>query len=114
EWAGRTFAEMPTFRRSTGVCPDCRLVGQKLALSVRAWRCPGCGSAHDRDVAAAQVTCSARYREWTREPAVRCRESEALPFVAGIGHLSGLVTAGHLRMSLRLVPWENRSYEQKQ
>jgi len=55
EWAGRTFAEMPTFRRSTGVCPDCRLVGQKLALSVRAWRCPGCGSAHDRDVAAAQV-----------------------------------------------------------
>jgi hypothetical protein len=25
-----------------------------------------------------------------------------------------VVTAGHLRMSLRLVPWEHRSFEQKQ
>lgn len=54
-WARREFCEMPTFQRSTGVCPDCGLVGPKLPLSVRAWRCAGCDAVHDRDVAAAQV-----------------------------------------------------------
>ena len=31
-----------------------------------------------------------------------------LKAVAGIGHLSGLVTAGHLRMSLALRRWMKR------
>jgi putative transposase len=73
EWAGRTFAEMPTFQRSTGVCPNCDLVGPKLALSVRAWCCAGCGAMHDRDVAAAQVILRCAVPRVTREPAGESR-----------------------------------------
>jgi putative transposase len=67
-WAGRTFCEMPTFQRSTGVCPGCGLVGPRLALSVRAWRCTGCGAMHDRDVAAAQVILIGAVGRVTPEP----------------------------------------------
>ncbi|MCS6920408.1 MAG: transposase, partial [Elioraea sp.] len=55
EWAGRAWRVLPRFQRSTGVCPDCGLVGPKLPLSVRTWACDGCGAVHDRDVAAAKV-----------------------------------------------------------
>lgn len=68
-WAGRTFCEMPTFRRSTGVCPECGLVGPRLALGVRAWRCTGCGARHDRDVAAAQVILIGAVGQVMPEPA---------------------------------------------
>ena len=68
-WAGREFREMPTFHRSTGVCPACGEVGPKLPLSVRAWRCEGCGAAHDRDHAAAQVILLGAVGRGTPEPA---------------------------------------------
>ena len=55
EWAGRSWAVYPRFRRSTGVCPCCDHVGPKLPLSTREWTCTSCGAVHDRDVAAAQV-----------------------------------------------------------
>jgi putative transposase len=54
-WAGREWRTMPRFERSTGVCPDCGWVGPRMLLSVRTWRCEGCGLEHDRDVAAARV-----------------------------------------------------------
>lgn len=53
-WYGRDLFEIGQWTRTTGVCPDCGLIGQKLALSVRQWRCD-CGAVHDRDVASAQV-----------------------------------------------------------
>ena len=55
EWAARSWAVYPRFKRSTGVCPDCDLVGPKLSLSVRTWTCEGCGVVHDRDTAAGRV-----------------------------------------------------------
>jgi putative transposase len=55
EWAGRQWLTLPAFTRSTGVCPDCGVVGPKLSLSVREWTCAECGAVHDRDVAAAQI-----------------------------------------------------------
>jgi len=55
EWAGRAWHVHPRFQRSTGVCPDCGLVGAKLPLPVRVWACDGCNAVHDRDVAAARV-----------------------------------------------------------
>lgn len=55
DWAERPVYEHPTFQRSTGVCPLCDWAGPKLPLSVSAWTCEGCGTVHDRDVAAAQV-----------------------------------------------------------
>lgn len=53
-WFGREVIKIDRFARSTGVCPDCGLIGDKLPLKVRHWRCE-CGAEHDRDVAAAQV-----------------------------------------------------------
>ena len=54
QWYGRQIVVYPRFERSTGVCPDCGIVGPKLPLSVRAWTCE-CGQHHDRDIAAARV-----------------------------------------------------------
>jgi putative transposase len=68
-WAGREFREMPTFDRSTGVCPACGEVGPRLPLGVRVWRCDGCGAGHDRDVAAAQVILRGAVGRGTPEPA---------------------------------------------
>lgn len=53
-WRGRTVLKMGRFERSTGCCPDCGHVGQKLALSERQWVCGECGVVHDRDTASAR------------------------------------------------------------
>jgi putative transposase len=53
-WYGRELNIVPRFQRTTGVCPDCGLVGPKLALSERTWTCE-CGVVHHRDIAAARV-----------------------------------------------------------
>lgn len=55
KWYGRQFNIVPRFKRTTGVCPDCRAVGEKLPLSVRVWTCEHCDRSHDRDIAAARV-----------------------------------------------------------
>lgn len=53
-WRGREIRRMNRFERSTGCCPDCGLVAEKLTLDKRQWKCPGCGRLHDRDIAAAR------------------------------------------------------------
>jgi putative transposase len=68
EWADRDWREMERFQRSTGVCPNCGLIGPKLLLSVRTWRCEGCGAEHDRDVAAAKVILVCAVPQAVREP----------------------------------------------
>ncbi|KFI22351.1 RNA-guided endonuclease InsQ/TnpB family protein [Nitrosococcus oceani] len=55
KWYGRQLNMVPRFQRTTGVCPDCGTVGSRLPLRVRSWTCGHCGSAHDRDIAAARV-----------------------------------------------------------
>lgn len=55
DWRGRTFVQIDRWKRSTGVCPDCGVVHERLDLSVRVWTCDGCGAVHDRDEAAARV-----------------------------------------------------------
>lgn len=54
EWAGRGFAALGRFERSTGCCPDCGLVGPRLERHIRRWTCSDCGRKHERDVAAAR------------------------------------------------------------
>jgi putative transposase len=68
EWAGRSWRVHDRFKRSTGVCPDCGLIGMKLPLSVRSWACDGCGVVHDRDVAAARVILSGAVGQALPEP----------------------------------------------
>ncbi|MFZ1495203.1 MAG: transposase, partial [Candidatus Competibacter denitrificans] len=53
-WYGRDLFEISQWTRTTGTCPACGLIGPKLSLSTRHWRCH-CGAVHDRDTASAQV-----------------------------------------------------------
>lgn len=55
KWYGRQLNVVPRFQRTTGVCPECGTVGERLPLSARAWTCEHCGCEHDRDIAAARV-----------------------------------------------------------
>jgi putative transposase len=54
-WYGRQLNIVSRFQRTTGVCPECGTIGDKLPLSVRAWTCAHCDRRHDRDIAAAQI-----------------------------------------------------------
>lgn len=74
EWAGRSWHVHGSFARSTGVCPDCNHIGDKLALSIRNWACTNCDAVHDRDVAAARVILNGAVGQVMPEPAVRDRK----------------------------------------
>ncbi|MER7000199.1 transposase [Streptomyces sp. NPDC000410] len=53
EWYGRTVVIVDRFFPSTRRCSVCQADGGNKGLSVRVWRCAGCGAVHDRDVNAA-------------------------------------------------------------
>jgi len=55
DWRSRVFVRIDRWTRSTGVCPDCGTVHERLDRPVRVWTCGGCGAVHDRDAAAARV-----------------------------------------------------------
>ncbi len=52
-WAGRTYVEIDRFFPSSKRCSCCGFVSESMPLDVRSWKCPECGSIHDRDVNAA-------------------------------------------------------------
>ncbi|WP_211049725.1 RNA-guided endonuclease TnpB family protein [Pantoea sp. Acro-807] len=54
EWAGRSVVAIDQFFPSTKRCSSCGYTLPKLALNVRAWRCPECSTDHDRDINAAK------------------------------------------------------------
>ena len=49
----RKFRQVGQWTATTKPCSDCGRHNENLSLSDRQWRCPECGSAHDRDVNAA-------------------------------------------------------------
>lgn len=49
EWAGRSVVSIDQWFPSSKRCSDCGHTLSSLPLSIRAWDCPECGSAHDRD-----------------------------------------------------------------
>jgi putative transposase len=55
DWYGRTVIAVDRWYPSSKTCSGCGHLLTALPLNVRAWRCPGCGAVHDRDVNAAQV-----------------------------------------------------------
>ena len=83
EWAGRSWHVHGRFARSTGVCPDCDRVGDKLALSVRTWACDGCGVIHDRDVAAARVILGSAVGQALPEPASDTKRKRGFAVLGG-------------------------------
>ena len=53
-WYGRTVCYAQRFAPTTKTCTECDHRVEELPLSVRTWRCPGCGAHHDRDISAAR------------------------------------------------------------
>ncbi len=51
---GRTLVKIDRWYPSSKRCSVCGHVLDSLTLDIRQWTCPACGSAHDRDVNAAQ------------------------------------------------------------
>jgi putative transposase len=51
---GRTFRKIGRFEPTSQVCSACRVKDGPKPLAVREWKCPACGSDHDRDVNAAK------------------------------------------------------------
>ncbi|HFH0426180.1 TPA: RNA-guided endonuclease InsQ/TnpB family protein [Salmonella enterica subsp. enterica serovar Bovismorbificans] len=54
EWAGRSVVAIDQYFPSSKRCSCCGYTLPELALNVRTWRCPECGTDHDRDVNAAR------------------------------------------------------------
>ena len=92
EWYGRTVVRISPWEPSSKRCsaPGCCHVLKELDLKVRAWTCPSCGTAHDRDINAAvnirvaglailaeqqRNACGAGVRRGGRKVAVRSAKS---------------------------------------
>jgi putative transposase len=58
-WYGRTLIGIDRWYPSSKRCSDCGHTVPKMALSVRQWVCPECGSTHDRDINAARNVLAA-------------------------------------------------------
>jgi putative transposase len=53
EWSRKTYIEVDRFFPSSKICSNCLHQVKEMPLDVRAWKCPGCGTTHDRDINAA-------------------------------------------------------------
>ena len=58
-WYGRELIGIDKWFPSSKRCSDCGYTAPKMALNVRQWTCPECGSIHDRDVNAARNVLAA-------------------------------------------------------
>ena len=59
QWYGRAVIGIDRWYPSSKRCSDCGHTVAKMALKVRAWTCPECGSIHDRDINAARNVLAA-------------------------------------------------------
>ncbi|MDE2450868.1 MAG: transposase [Gammaproteobacteria bacterium] len=61
--AGRVILEVSQWFPSSKTCSHCRHVIDRLKLDERQWRCPKCGTRHDRDINAARSILHEGMRE---------------------------------------------------
>jgi putative transposase len=54
DWYGKILVEVDRWYPSSKTCSECRHTLDALRLNEREWRCPKCGTWHDRDVNAAR------------------------------------------------------------
>jgi len=54
DWYGKILVEVDRWYPSSKRCSECRYTLDTLRLDERQWRCPGCGTCHDRDINAAR------------------------------------------------------------
>lgn len=54
EWRGGEVIKVDRYFPSSKLCSACGFLSETMTLSVRKWKCGGCGTSHDRDVNAAK------------------------------------------------------------
>lgn len=54
DWYGKKLVQVNRFYPSSKTCSSCDYIYGKLSLDIREWKCPKCGSIHDRDHNAAK------------------------------------------------------------
>jgi putative transposase len=54
DWYGKILVEVDRWYPSSKSCSHCRHILAQLRLNERRWRCPACGTWHDRDINAAR------------------------------------------------------------
>lgn len=55
DWYGKIISKIDRFYPSSQTCSCCGFINTKTKdLSIREWRCPDCGTIHDRDINAAK------------------------------------------------------------
>jgi putative transposase len=90
QWYGRTLVKIDKWYPSSKRCFACGHVLDSLALHVRQWTCPECGTRHDRDVNAAQNILAAGLAVNACGEAIRpgrAKPATARPGEAGIPRL---------------------------
>lgn len=53
-WRGGTIVKVDRYFPSSKLCSVCDFLSETMPLSVREWKCGGCGNTHDRDINAAK------------------------------------------------------------
>ncbi|MDY6275921.1 MAG: transposase [Bacilli bacterium] len=54
KWLGKKMVRIDTFYPSSQICNDCGFRNKLLALKTKVWKCPNCGTVHNRDYNAAK------------------------------------------------------------
>src|SRR5262249_35096523 len=81
EWYGRLLLEVDRWYASSKHCSMCRFRLDELRLDQRQWKCPKCGSCHDRDINAARnlLTQSVRQLAGRDDRDLRVDAGDACP-----------------------------------
>jgi putative transposase len=96
--AGRQLIVIDRFYPSSKTCSMCGHLLAELSLSLRAWRCPSCGTRHDRDINAAKnilaaglavTACGADVRHAGTPRVQSAMKQEPRPVRTGIPVLQG-------------------------
>jgi putative transposase len=75
-WYGRELRLVDRFFPSSKRCSKCRFVVEALPLSARTWRCPECGTFHDRDENSANNILAAGHVASARGGCVRPKATQ--------------------------------------
>ena len=76
-WYGREILVIDRYFASSKTCSACQHKLDELTLSVRKWKCPNCGTVHDRDHNAAinilQAGLTKKYGAMERSPKAKTK-----------------------------------------
>ncbi|MCC3413701.1 MAG: transposase [Microcoleus sp. PH2017_29_MFU_D_A] len=86
-WYGRTLIKIDRWFPSSKRCFECGYIVEKLPLNVREWKCPNCGSHHDRDINASKNILAAGLAVTVCGATVRPEQSKSVK--AGAKNRSG-------------------------